>query len=335
MSLRIESMVNVLTCDELGVVCQGFHHVNPWGISPRSYGCHRKHAVRQVAEELHSACADLQDAFQLLSAAHVLGSLFANKSFRQAGSSRTLNEGWVLIPHPPVDPPVAAEHGEHDAQPMVIQDCDHAEPPAIIHPIEASQLASEMQAGLIERLVAREQAPDHHDQIIVGQVNRNSAALWDQLLQGPSLRRCLDALVESGHDIRTPRGTLVLVHPWQYENVMRAVAAENLTRSHIVFSKSFEYLLAESFDRVRGAGAWNKSQRPLHISEVGSSSTEPGSIGTIISSELEGRIEVMRTFLVWNPLPDEGPAITASTTDADSRLGANPRRAVHRASAGQ
>jgi len=123
---------------------------------------------------------------------------------------------------------------------------------------------------------------------------------------------------------------------------MRAVAAQTLTRSHIVFSKSVEYLLEESFDRVRGQGAWNKSQRPLHISEVGSSSAERGSSETLLptctsaagSSELEGRIEVTRTFIAWNPLSDDGP-ITASTTDADSRGGPNPRRAVHRASAGQ
>ncbi|CAE7577875.1 unnamed protein product, partial [Symbiodinium necroappetens] len=165
MSLRVESIINVLTHDELGVVCEGFHHVNPWGITPRSYACHRKHAVWQVAEALHSACADLQDAFQLLSAAHVLGNLFVNKSFHKACSSRTLAAGWVLIPY---DPPVEAEQ-EQESQPVVIQACDHAEPPAIIHPIEASQLANEMQAGLIERLVAREPVSDHHDQIIIGQ----------------------------------------------------------------------------------------------------------------------------------------------------------------------
>ena len=117
MSLRVESIINVLTHDELGVVCEGFHHVNPWGITPRSYACHRKHAVWQVAEALHSACADLQDAFQLLSAAHVLGNLFVNKSFHKACSSRTLAAGWVLIPY---DPPVEAEQ-EQESQPVVIQ----------------------------------------------------------------------------------------------------------------------------------------------------------------------------------------------------------------------
>ena len=135
------------------------------------------------------------------------------------------------------------------------------------------------------------------------EVNRMSAETRQQLLHGPALRPCRDALTHQHFPVEIQGGSLVFVHPYQYEDVLRRVKDKELIRADIIFSESFEDYVAESLDRARSAGAWMKSRDRLPEEKSEASGHKGDSRETSSIEELlDGIIEVDRTFLTWRPV---------------------------------
>ena len=161
------------------------------------------------------------------------------------------------------------------------------------------------------------------------EVNRNNREIVEALLTGSSLQRCRQQLKAAGYEVRTAEGAFIFVHPYQMDDVQRTLVTIPLKASNIIFARSLENLIAETLDTFRCQGAWISSRDSLlSMHSAGSTSAEPASLRSgETERSIEGVIEHIRTFLRWHPASRAQP-VTASTTDADSGKGPNPRRTV-------
>lgn len=222
---------------------------------------------------------------------------------------------------------------------QVTQQVVHMEPPAEIQPQEAAQFVAVQHACFVERnLNAMADAPTidghvgHEENIWLCKLNRNTKPLRSALCVGPSLQPCRDALEGAGHPWRLPSGALAFMHPSQYRMVMIALGSRDLQPDHIVVAESLEYLVEEALDRhngrCRGRQLINVG---ISVSELATSSSEPicqdgEEIDQTSGTSDRFHVIVQRTFLCSVPIGCGPCMVTASTTDAHSACGANPRR---------
>merc|ERR1711879_561505 len=81
----------------------------------------------------------------------------------------------------------------------------------------------------------------------LGKLNRSPKAVREEFCMGSTMRATRKALEQAGHAWKLPEGSLVFVHPWQYQAVMKALSerGEQLFPDHVVFTESLEHLVAE------------------------------------------------------------------------------------------
>lgn len=132
-------------------------------------------------------------------------------------------------------------------------------------------------------------------------------------IEGAALRPCRDALFVQGHEVEIQGGCLVFVHPWQYEDVLRAVGNMPLTHADIIFAASFEYLVEQTLNLALDLGcrgSWMKSRDQLQMDEAdqddgdqyAGSDDKKESVEEKSDELLDGIIEIDRTFLRWRPV---------------------------------
>lgn len=174
--------------------------------------------------------------------------------------------------------------------------------------LDAAPLQAELQAELPRN--------DHlPEDIFKGRVNRMSKDTRQHFIEGAALRPCRDGLLAQGYEVEIQGGCLVFVHPWQYEDVLRAVANIPLTRADIIFAASFEYLVEQTLNLALEfgcRGSWMKSRDQLQMDEsdrddgehyVGSDDKKE-SVEEKSDELLDGIIEIDRTFLRWRPVSE-------------------------------
>jgi len=154
-------------------------------------------------------------------------------------------------------------------------------------------------------------------------LNRNPKAAMDALYTGPSLKKCRDALEDMGLPCQLPTGALVFVETCQYDAVRHALDGKVLRSSDVIVTESLEYLVEEALQGC-GKGCYAKSRLQLRCAtddhSSATASTEPQTQYTMY-----GTLEVKRSFICAVPMHATPPVVNKSTTDADSRLGVNPR----------
>eukprot|EP00928_Gymnodinium_smaydae_P064090 TRINITY_DN47505_c0_g1_i1.p1 TRINITY_DN47505_c0_g1~~TRINITY_DN47505_c0_g1_i1.p1 ORF type:complete len:927 (-),score=61.96 TRINITY_DN47505_c0_g1_i1:85-2802(-) len=242
-----------------------------------------------------------------------------------------------------------------------IERVDHAEPAAQIDEGEAADIVAIQEADYIERLVvcaagneaSEEPKENTHEEAYLLHFNRSPKPMVDALRTGAPLKKCRDALEAEGFSWKLPCGALVFCEPHQHRCVMKALNRKVLRTSHVVVVESLEYLVEETVASVSNSchGAWVKSREVLgKMSDDMSSATcdeEEASQDPAMMSEDEAacttelsqpavseqsdivyEVQVKRTFLCHVPKLLTQAPVTVSTTDADSRLGSNPRRFI-------
>ena len=119
------------------------------------------------------------------------------------------------------------------------------QPAAQIDGNEAEQIVLVQEGGWVHRaewnLGAR---PLGDEGIWLGNIDRFTKTLSELLREGESLKPCRQALDLAGFPFKTVGGTMIVVHPYQYRRVQRAVKAIELKPSYIIFAESLEYLIS-------------------------------------------------------------------------------------------
>mmetsp|Transcript_61397 Transcript_61397/g.155078 ORF Transcript_61397/g.155078 Transcript_61397/m.155078 type:complete len:732 (+) Transcript_61397:41-2236(+) len=253
----------------------------------------------------------------------------------------------------------AVEKADGESPLNCIQDIvnDLLEKPTVIAPEEAEATARALwEAGVeleakrlcgapstSEAAVAAEvdmRHPSPQDVVFLGKLNRMPKQVREMLSQGASLRPLREALATEGLSWKLVCGTMVFVHPWQYQMVMEALNGRQLHPDHVVFAQSVEYLVEEVLARCKGT--WMRSRDPMASSipspgsaacseEVASdagmhgSEAEPDMTAADAASLVDWELKVVRTFLCC-VLQDSTDNATVSTTALHCPNIANPRR---------
>lgn len=229
------------------------------------------------------------------------------------------------------------------------------EPPLLVEESEAEVVAMQSWAGFVERHIgtvligddnagADEDPTVGHDEIWLLQFNRSPNDMFHALVEGVSLRSCRQALSDNGKAWRLITGTMVFVHPWQYQYVMQALNGRKLMRSQVVVARSLEHLVEESIQGI-GKGVWASQRQAL----VAVSDTDPSSSSVVAepSSDDADHVELNRMIFEqdvdWTAWPDvavtrsficnaprllSSTSVVQSTTEMNGRNGRNPRRAA-------
>jgi hypothetical protein len=197
------------------------------------------------------------------------------------------SDAEVLLPNFLLPPGASASVG--DAEVPVVQEMEHAEPPAMISASEAAQRSALQlrKTGFIEAEEVIEievEGPEEAcvdpeafsttspggrefsailtEDIFLLKLNRNPKAARVELTEGPQLRECRRQLDVAGHQYILPQGSLVFVHPWQYRAALQASPAK-LMPDHIIVAASFEAMVLEAI--AGKPGAWPKKRTQLDL----------------------------------------------------------------------
>lgn len=177
--------------------------------------------------------------------------------------------------------------------------------------------------------------------IMSAELNRMPGELRQHLSKARALRSCRRDLEEENFLTETPEGAMVFVKPEQFREAMFAVSRFELKPSHLIFSHSFEYLLAEALDEFHGKGCWIKGE-PLILSSTDdvqeleislNSSSEAASSGADQTELHQYIVGTFGTFISCIPVVEFEETVV-STTDLQGP-DHNPRLASQRVSAGQ
>jgi len=228
----------------------------------------------------------------------------------------------------------------------------HVEPPLSISPEEASLVASEIQAGMVERLVCssplsagrvcEEATALEREDIFLLEFNRMPRKVVEILSNGPQLKSCRDNLVMFDFSWKLVSGAMVFVLPEHYVEVMRALIGHELKSSHVIVTACLENAVAEAIEDI-GSGAWTKQRTllksVLDVDEksvaASTSSRQQQSPLRSISREVfetldhwSSRVDISieRTFLCAVAFDlEQQHVVASSTTAARSRVKSNPR----------
>ena len=188
--------------------------------------------------------------------------------------------------------------------------------------VDFIQLLNSNDSGLIGNAEDTSDAPPQ-DRVFLLNLNRNPMAAMDALHRGAPLKKYRDAFEDNGFPWQLPTGALVFVETFQYHAVTRALNGKVLRSSDVIVTESLEYLVAESLEGC-GHGCYAKSRMQLQCV-----TDDPSSAAASAEQHSEhtmyGNLEVKRTFICVVPMHPTPPNVTKSTTDADPRLGLNPR----------
>jgi len=235
----------------------------------------------------------------------------------------------------------AIQHVDHAEAPTAIDDTkEHADQPTTIDQREAAQFSAEQHVGFIERnLGTMVDKPTVYtddglqEGLLMCKINRNSKQLRSELMEGPSLQRCRDALAANGNLWKDLSGALIFTHPLQYRMALVGLKHTQLQADHIVFAESLEYLVEEAMSRCKSA--WMKIRVAISgsSSEIatfgGGEEIESVSGGSTSSEQLDwseyAEIVVQRTFITLVLRHAAESEATKSTTDAHLHSTANPR----------
>jgi len=234
----------------------------------------------------------------------------------------------------------AIQHVDHADAPTAIDDTiEHADQPTTIDERDTAQLLAEQHAGFIERnLGTMVDKPTVYtddglqEGLLLCKINRNSKQLRSELMEGPALQRCRDALEANGHLWKDLSGALIFTHPSQYCMALVGLEHTQLQADHIVFAESLEYLVEEAMSRCKSA--WMKiriaiSGSSSEIATFGGEEIESVSGGSTASEQLDwseyAEIIVQRTFVTLVLRQAAESEVTKSTTDAHLHSTANPR----------
>jgi len=156
------------------------------------------------------------------------------------------------------------------------------------------------------------------------------SCLREALLTGPEFRACRDALDHDGHQCVHPSSqAIILVGPWQYQDVCRALTDHEVHQFHVVITASLEYVLAEVLGTIpcrRRPRQKNKLRKTLRMADTQEYGNSEGSKGFEEEEVFQQLVEVIkRTRLCIAPPLLRAQSVVQSTTEVVSR-GVNPRR---------
>ncbi|CAE8587476.1 unnamed protein product, partial [Polarella glacialis] len=228
---------------------------------------------------------------------------------------------------------------------IVTEVVDHHEPAAEIDPLEAQIIVWQQEAGFIERNLNSASAREGVDRIWLCTFNRFPDELRRALHHGPALQQSREALELAGMDWQLrDSGAMVIVHAWQYQQVIAALPPQ-LGHRDLVIASSLEYLLELDLATLLSPsgglkGAWVQARHEVDVVlEVGSGALSEDSeersemelAGASGATAEDWEVRVARTFLCAAPVRQRNIPLTQSDTtesDVDARRQRNPRRAA-------
>ncbi|CAE8588927.1 unnamed protein product, partial [Polarella glacialis] len=175
-------------------------------------------------------------------------------------------------------PMVAVAAGNNDATHVAIvtEVVDHHELAAEIDPLEAQIIVWQQEAGFIERNLNSASARETVDRIWLCTFNRFPDELRRALHHGPALQQSREALELACMDWQLrDSGAVVIVHAWQYQQVIAALPPQ-LGHRELVIASSLEYLLELDLATLPSPsgglkGVWVKARHEVDVVlEVGS-----------------------------------------------------------------
>jgi len=231
----------------------------------------------------------------------------------------------------------------------VIEAIEHNEPPAMLSPAEAENVATARWAGFIELLAPtavtterewadadaverriqtrprsseEEQSTQPSNAVHVVSFRSGQGHLFRKmLLEDKEFRKLLESLAKAGFKYELPSGTIVLVRPDQYLETRAALRAEYpkgaLKRYNVVIAASEEYLMDEVLLRMAS------KKRPR---ENRAERQELGFLNLLASAKID------RTFLhiASSPPLRNRTSVNQSTTEAvRSASSSNPGYLAH------
>lgn len=225
---------------------------------------------------------------------------------------------------------VGGTHGSHEE--TVVQDVQHDDRAAVIHPVEAAQVTAEMEAGFVERLAALRldgYGENYHDipgnaqdagvsdpqmdanlpfsRLVMLNFTRHPPSFEAALTYDEGLRETREALKRAGLDLRLQNGAFVFVSPDEYPVAKLAVSGKTLTASHVVVSEMLEPVVRAA---VNSATSHRDNVRVREKHDLGYAGEDP--------------VIVEHTFLSIPRALRRPESVTNSTTAAHE--GTNPRR---------
>jgi len=161
-------------------------------------------------------------------------------------------------------------------------------------------------------------------QVVLLEFSRNPEWYHSTLRECPELQACRDALAAQGFTFELPSKARVFVPPEMFEAVMEA------TRIHLGCDLLPRHVLVTTDLEETVLAVLKQPGNPEKVRCKGRGTLPLGSAAACIQHQLD--IDVKRTFIdvPWkNSLRSEAHsgAVTASTTDAHTRSGRNPRAA--------
>jgi len=230
-------------------------------------------------------------------------------------------------------------------QQQVIDMIVHDEPAAVVPPDEARLVAAVQWAGLVARsavvsvpstaVTATFEDASPSDPIFLLHFNRNPKEMMSAVCEGVPLRAWRSQLLQEGFQWKLISGALVFVHPEQYRSTMQKLNGKKLDHSDIVVASSLEYLLEESIQTIGRSvkGVWAKSrillQEDVCDDSLCAEASEVDTKSCTDSDLAEGRPAVLvykRTFICAEPALRHMSSVVESTTAANDRVHAKPRR---------
>jgi len=231
---------------------------------------------------------------------------------------------------------VAGEESSSNPE-VVVQEIQHAEEAARIHPVEAAEVIAEMEAGCVERLAASPSSGDgpgegHRDlvedsrdtrvsdpemdttvsfspysHLVLLNFTRHPRSFEAGLMNDENLREARETLQRAGLELRLASGAFVFVSPDEYPTLLLAVEGRALTASHVIVSEMLEPVVRAA---VTSATSHRDNVRLREKQDLGYAGEQP--------------VIPERTFLSVPRALRNPKSVTNSTTAAHAST--NPRR---------
>ena len=172
----------------------------------------------------------------------------------------------------------------------------------VIVPVLGTEATNHSQAPALNRLASESCAMlTDGEEVVILQFEPTE--LVDALCGSVHLRETRKILTAAGYAEKLPTGTMVIVHPWQYDRVLEMIRRSTLQPPFVVFAKSLEIHVRQSMrelkrKNVRSGGSC-RGVAPLDAAQLVSSPLAPSlmslpipplSSATAVSSAEEGRV---------------------------------------------